>query len=238
MLHYLYLEVFQGASGMDKILIVEDESLVVMDLTLSLTKLGYDVIGSASNYQDAIALTKDKKPNLILMDIYLNGNIDGIETAKEINKFYDIPIIYLTALSGSNELERALTTNPSAYLIKPFSTQSLKAAIEIALRTIQKKDIVGDIIFDNEFSYNTKTKELICDNSYIELTKRERELLNLLVENRGKIVTFMEMENRIWPDKTPNDNTRRALVSRLRAKLKYKFIKTIPSTGYKIITSS
>lgn len=222
---------------MERILIVEDESLVVMDLTLSLSKLGYEVVGSASNYQDAITLTKEKKPGLILMDICLNGDIDGIETAKEINRFYNIPIIYLTALSGSNELERALKTNPSAYLIKPFSTQSLKAAIEIALRKTEKKEIIGDIVFDSEFSYNSKTKELICDNSYISLTKRERELLNLLVENRGKIVTFMEMENRIWPDKPPNDNTRRALVSRLRAKLKYKFIQTIPSTGYKIITS-
>ncbi len=223
---------------MDKILIVEDESLVVMDLTLSLGKLGYEVVGSASNYQDAITLTKEKKPSLILMDICLNGDIDGIETAKEINRFYNIPIIYLTALSGSSELERALKTNPSAYLIKPFSTQSLKAAIEIALRKTEKKETIGDIVFDSEFSYNSKTKELICDNSYISLTKRERELLSLLVENRGKIVTFMEMENRIWPDKPPNDNTRRALVSRLRAKLKYKFIKTIPSTGYKIITST
>ncbi len=223
---------------MERILIIEDESLVVMDLTLSLSKFGYEVVGSASNYQDAITITKEKKPDLILMDICLNGNIDGIETAKEINRFYDIPIIYLTALSGSNELDRALKTNPSAYLVKPFSTQSLKAAIEIALKKSEKKEIIGDIVFDSEFSYNSKTKELICDNSYISLTKRERELLGLLVENRGNIVTFMEMENIIWPDKSPNDNTRRALVSRLRAKLKYKFIKTIPSVGYKIITSS
>jgi DNA-binding response OmpR family regulator len=219
----------------NKILIVEDESLVVMDLTSSLAKLGYEVAGSASNHEEAISLTKEKKPDLILMDICLNGKKDGIQAAKEINRYHDIPIVYLTALDDTEVLERALKTNPCAYLTKPFSTQSLKASIEIALRKKESKQDAGDIIFDEEFSYNSNTKELVCNDKNISLTKRERELLSLLVENRGQVVTFDEMESAIWPDKLPNDNTRRALVSRLRAKLKYKFIKTIPSLGYKIV---
>ncbi len=222
---------------MNKILIVEDESLVVMDLTVSLRKIGYEVIGSASNYQDTFLSIKEKKPDLILMDICLNGEKDGIETAKQINQYHNIPIIYLTALDDTEVLEKALKTNPHAYLTKPFSLQSLKAAIEIALKKTENKMDLGDIIFDEEFSYNSSTKELICNDIHISLTKKERELLSLLVENKSKVVTFNEMENSIWPDKPPNDNTRRALVSRLRAKLKYKFIKTIPSLGYKIIIS-
>ncbi len=220
---------------MNKILIVEDESLVVMDLTVSLRKIGYEVTGSASNYQDTLFSIKEKKPDLILMDICLNGEKDGIETAKQINQYHNIPIIYLTALDDTEVLEKALKTNPHAYLTKPFSLQSLKAAIEIALKKTESKMDSGDIIFDEEFSYNSRTKELICNDIHISLTKKERELLSLLIENKSKIVTFNEMENSIWPDKPPNDNTRRALVSRLRAKLKYKFIKTIPSLGYKII---
>lgn len=222
---------------MKKILIVEDESLVVMDLTSSLVRLGYEVVGSASNHEDAISLTKEKKPDLILMDICLDGEKDGILTAKEISIYYDIPIIYLTALDDTEVLERALKTNPCAYLAKPFSTQSLKASIEISLRKKESKKDTGDIIFDEEFSYNSNTKELVCNDKNISLTKRERELLALLVANKDQVVTFNEMESVIWPDKLPNDNTRRALVSRLRAKLKYKFIKTIPSLGYKIVIS-
>ena len=222
---------------MNKILIVEDESLVVMDLTVSLRKIGYEVTGSASNYQDTLLSIKEKKPDLILMDICLNGEKDGIETVKQINQYHNIPIIYLTALDDTEVLEKALKTNPYAYLTKPFSLQSLKAAIEIALKKTESKMDLGDIIFDEEFSYNSRTKELICNDIHISLTKKERELLSLLVENKSKVVTFNEMENSIWPDKSPNDNTRRALVSRLRAKLKYKFIKTIPSLGYKIIIS-
>jgi DNA-binding winged helix-turn-helix (wHTH) protein len=92
----------------------------------------------------------------------------------------------------------------------------------------------GDIILDAEFSYDTKNSQLIFCSEYIHLTKREIQLLNLLIESKNSIVSIYEMENEIWPEKIANENTRRALVSRLRSKMKYKFIETIPSIGYRI----
>ncbi len=221
---------------MKKVLIVEDESLVALDLAESIRSFGYEVVGIVSNSKDAIKLTCKEKIDLVLMDICLKGEIDGIETAKAI-KIYDksVKIIYSTALSGEEDIQRAVETNPSAYLIKPVSVHSLKAAIEIAFYTPKGNDIVGDIVLDDEFSYDTASSQLIHNGVFVRLTKRERELLELFINYANQVVTMYDIENEIWPEKSFNSNTIRALVSRLRAKLKYKIIETVPSLGYRIV---
>lgn len=221
---------------MKNILIVEDESLVALDLSQSIESLGYNVVGVVSNSKDAIKTACSQNVDLVLMDICIKGERDGIDTASAI-KIYDknIQIIYSTALSGEEDIKRAVKTNPSAYLIKPINKQALKAAIEIALSSKNEDVLVGDIILDDEFSYDSKSEELICSGTFIRLTKRERQLLKLFIDSANNIVSLYDIENEIWPEKDFNVNTTRALISRLRAKLKYKIIETIPSMGYRII---
>jgi len=116
-----------------KILIVEDESIVALDLSMRLQKEGYEVVGIASNSDDALALFNEQKPDLVLMDINIKGNKDGIETAKELKKVQDVPLIFLTAFSQSEYVSRAKSVNPSAYLVKPFNNDSLHTSIQIAI---------------------------------------------------------------------------------------------------------
>ncbi len=222
---------------MKKILIVEDESLVALDLSQSVESLGYKVVGIVSNSKDAIELTCKEKVDLVLMDICIKGETDGIDTAKAI-KIYDknIQIIYSTALSGEEDIKRAVKTNPSAYIIKPVSIQSLQAAMEIALMSCDDEECIkGDISLDDEFSYDSDVEQLICNGKFVNLTKRERQLLNLFISCANNIVSLYDIENEIWPDKNFNVNTTRALISRLRAKLKYKIIETVPSLGYRVV---
>jgi len=224
---------------MKQILIVEDESLVALDLSQSVQSLGYNVAGIVSNSKDAIALTCKEKIDLVLMDICIKGDTDGIDTAKAI-KIYDknIQIIYSTALSGEEDIKRAVKTNPSAYIIKPITIQSLQAAMQIALMNTPEVDgLKGDVVLDDEFSYDSSSNELIYNGSFIKLTKRERQLLSLFINSANQIVSLYDIENEIWPDKNFNVNTTRALISRLRAKLKYKIIDTIPSLGYRVTLS-
>jgi DNA-binding response OmpR family regulator len=221
------------------VLIVEDETIVSMEIESYLESINFKVIGTASNFKDAYTLAIQHKPHIILMDIKLKGNIDGIDTASKILNEIDTTIIYLTAYCDEQTLQRAVKTNPSAYLVKPFNKKELFASLKIASFTYDKKNQEcnikkGDIILDDEFSFDSKNQQLICCNDYLHLTKREQELLNLLLKSKNSIVYIDDMENEIWPDKLPNENTRRALVSRLRSKLKYKFIETIPSIGYRI----
>src|SRR5690242_10206984 len=120
-----------------KILIVEDESIVALDLQERLTRLGYQVIGMATSGGEAICLAEAWHPNLVLMDIRLKGVMDGIETAQELRARFNTPVIYLTAHADDATLQRAKTTEPFGYLTKPFEERELHAALDMALYKIQ-----------------------------------------------------------------------------------------------------
>lgn len=117
----------------EKILIVDDEVVVAEDIRRQLGSLGYTVIGAVSSGSEAVHVAGTQRPDLILMDIKLKGPIDGIDTARTIYAQYGIPVIYLTAFSDEDTLARARQTLPLAYLIKPFVSSDLRAALELAL---------------------------------------------------------------------------------------------------------
>ena len=116
-----------------RVLIVEDESLVALSIRRSLESLGYQVTGTASNGEEAFALIASTAPDLILMDIRLKGGDDGIEIAERIQETHRIPVVYLTAHSDEKTLQRAKTTEPFGYIVKPFDEKALYSTVEVAL---------------------------------------------------------------------------------------------------------
>lgn len=115
------------------ILIVEDQAIVAMTIESHLEELGYKVAGVASTGEEAITLAREKKPDLVLMDINLEGVMDGIATAEQIGLFLDSPIIYLTAYSDEETIRRASLTGPFTYLTKPYKLRDLHSNIQMAL---------------------------------------------------------------------------------------------------------
>lgn len=124
----------------NKILIVEDEAIVAKDIQQSLKRLGYDVAGSATTGKKAIELSKEKQPDLILMDIMLKGDMSGIEAATQIKKELKIPIVYLTAYTDENTLNKAKITEPYGYIIKPFKDIDLQTSIEMSIYKASKEN--------------------------------------------------------------------------------------------------
>jgi PAS domain S-box-containing protein len=116
-----------------RILIVEDEVIVALDIQDRLTDLGYEVTGVADRGTEALELVASAPPDLVLMDIRLKGEMDGITVAEQIRQHWCIPVIYLTAFSEDNTLQRAKVSEPFGYLIKPFEDREIQAAIEMAL---------------------------------------------------------------------------------------------------------
>ena len=116
-----------------KVLIVEDEAIVAADLAYKLGQLGYQIIGTAASGEEALVITSEQCPDIVLMDIRLGGTIDGIETAARMRAAYDLPVVFLTAHSDSDTLTRALGTEPFGYVLKPFVDRELKTQIEIGL---------------------------------------------------------------------------------------------------------
>lgn len=116
-----------------QVLIVEDDAIIAMDLESRMKKLGYGVTGVAGYGEQAIEKVKENTPDVVLMDIILKGEIDGIEAAEEIRTQYDIPVIFLTAFADKDRLKRAKLTYPFGFIIKPFQDKDLAITIEMAL---------------------------------------------------------------------------------------------------------
>ena len=133
-INYGYNERLRIITMERKILIVEDEAIVAADMARQLSSLGYTVVGTAFSGDEAIQLATNAQPELVLMDIQLKGNRDGIETAQTIHDQLGLPVIYITAFADDETLKRARITEPFGYLVKPFDKLSLQAAIEVALR--------------------------------------------------------------------------------------------------------
>jgi len=115
------------------ILVVEDERLIARDLATLLKKLGYTVVGTAASSQEALTLAREQTPDLVLLDIVLKGETDGIETAAHLKEM-GIPVIFLTAYADADTLGRVKATEPLGYLVKPFDPQDVQITLEIALQ--------------------------------------------------------------------------------------------------------
>ena len=117
-----------------KIIIVENESIIALDLKLRLENFGYNVMDTAFNGEDVIEKIGEINPDIVLMDIQLNGNLDGIQIANEIHKLYNIPFIYLSG-HDSTILKREKETESSGFITKPFEDTEIQKAIETKLNT-------------------------------------------------------------------------------------------------------
>lgn len=118
---------------MIKIIIAEDEKIVAKDIENKLKKSGYDVIGVVSTGRDLLDKVSESPPDLVLMDIKLDGDMDGIETAQKLKDSYGLPVVYLTAYADKITLERINETNPGGYVLKPFKLSELRHSIEDAI---------------------------------------------------------------------------------------------------------
>ncbi|OLE39705.1 MAG: hypothetical protein AUG00_01035 [Candidatus Rokubacteria bacterium 13_1_20CM_2_70_7] len=141
-----------------RILVVEDEAIVAKDIENALHGLGYSVPAVAASGEAAIEKAEALHPDLVLMDIRLKGQIDGVKAAGEINGRLGIPIVYLTAHADQQTLRRAKTTQPLGYILKPFDERDLSAAIELALHRHRSQMTLRSLALVDELSglYNRR----------------------------------------------------------------------------------
>lgn len=133
------------------VLVVEDESIVSKDIQQSLKKLGYNVVGAAATGESAVALALETKPDIILMDIMLKGEMNGIEAATKIRSEANIPVIFLTAYADESTLSKAKVTQPYGYIIKPFKEIDIHTTIEMALYKHKKE---AEVLKERDLLFN------------------------------------------------------------------------------------
>jgi DNA-binding LytR/AlgR family response regulator len=139
------------------ILVVEDESIVSKDIQHSLKKLGYNVVGAASTGEKALELARTEHPDIVLMDIMLKGDMNGIQTAEIMRSEMSIPVVFLTAYADESTLSKAKVTEPYGYIIKPFKEIDLHTSIEMAIykhgkeqEIIKERDLLFSIVENKE----------------------------------------------------------------------------------------
>ncbi len=160
------------------VLVVEDESIVSKDIQHSLKKLGYNVVGSSATAEKAIELAISERPDIILMDIMLKGDMSGIEAADEIRKTCAIPIIFLTAYADESTLSKAKVTEPFGYILKPFKEIDLHTTIEMAIyKHSREQEIVKqrDLLFSLVENKDSAQKGYIFVKSNSKLIKLKSE---------------------------------------------------------------
>lgn len=160
------------------VLVVEDESIVSKDIQHSLKKLGYSVVGAASTGEKAIELAESTNPDIVLMDIMLKGDMNGITAADHIRKTCAIPIIFLTAYADESTLSKAKITEPFGYILKPFKEIDLHTTIEMAIyKHGREQEVVKerDLLFSLVENKDSTQKGYVFVKSNSKLVKLRNE---------------------------------------------------------------
>ena len=213
------------------ILIVEDEN-EIRKLMEEVMKSVFFEVYSAKNGDEGIKKFKKFAPDLIVTDIAM-PIMDGLDMAKMINEISPTtPIIARSAFSDKEKLLKAIEVGVDKYILKPVDMDELLLAIENIARSKFKN--MNIIKITDELQYNPASKQLLCNDQEILLTKKEFSFIALLINKMGNLVLLDEIKKNVWSDENVNDTAIRTFVKRVRDKIGQDVIKNIPGLGYKI----
>lgn len=219
------------------VLIVEDEPLIAIFIKQIVLGMNENLIGICYNSDDAIAKIQSEKPDLIFMDINIEGSLDGISVLRKVEMTHNPTVFFVSAYSDKETIAEALSLNPYNYIIKPIKEQDIEIAITLA-RKKQKKilpQLKEHIVFSNELYYDVLKQELYLNNKPFLISGIDRRLLMLFMENINLNLTLDVIKTEIWEEKEVSNNTIRDAVSNLRKKLPQLNIQTNFGRGYILI---
>ncbi len=247
-----------------KILIIEDEPIIALKLKHILMELDYETYGIANNRCNTLKLLEEKNenPDLILMDIYLQGSTTGIMLAKELKETLlpNVPVIFLTANSELSTIKEASQTMAYGYVIKPYKKSYLLAAIEVALEKSNEdnkksldlaavkninKSLEQKFFLDNEtksktvklkygYLFDKENNILYYGDEPVKLTTKELAIISILCNKPGQNVTQEQMEYLVWQDEPAGYAAFRSILFRLRNKVHKDLITSQNNSEYRI----
>jgi two-component system KDP operon response regulator KdpE len=226
-----------------KILIVDDEPQIRKQLKIGLSGYGYDVY-TALNGQEAIILTAQQAPDVIILDISLGSEPDGLEVCRRIREWSNIPIIMLSVHSEEKTKVTALSAGADDYLTKPFGMEELHARILAILRrvVVESTATAKTEITVDSLRIDLVNRMVYIDDEEVHLTPKEYDLLRLLASHPGKVMTHRAILNAVWgPAYAEMDHYVRVFVNQLRKKLRenpsrnIRYIWNEPGVGYRFV---
>jgi DNA-binding response OmpR family regulator len=201
-----------------KVLILEDDIVIALHIENVLNKLNCMIVGKAQSYDEALDLASKNGLDLIIADIKILGEIDGVETAKVLHSLYKCEVLFLTANIDDQTLKNASSVQSIGYLVKPFRENELSAIIKMEQQKKQQKK-ESSLKLDENYTYIINEKKLYYKDEEVKFTKNESKLFNLLINNINNKITYEYIDEIIWYDKFVTDTNRRQLIFRLKHKL-------------------
>jgi DNA-binding response OmpR family regulator len=218
------------------ILIVEDDRVAAEYLKEILEDEGYDIIGITPYAEDAITLANKLKPDLIIMDIILNGKLTGCEAAVQIKQNHkQIKIIFLTAYAEKEMIDFATRSQANSYLLKPYRDEEILATVAVVLSKnspVEIKEIV-EVKLEYGYTFNFIKQCLFKDGMQIPLNEQKIKLLELLVKNIDTTVSNEQISHSVWGE-YKSDSTIRSLIYRTKEVLGTELIHNSNGIGYVI----
>jgi two-component system, OmpR family, KDP operon response regulator KdpE len=229
-------------SGAKRILVVDDEPQIRKFLRISLAANGYDVVEAPAG-EEGIAKCAVSQPSLVILDLGL-PDIDGQQVIARIREWSDVPIIVLSVRTKDSEKVHALDNGANDYVVKPFSIDELLARVRAALRARLQgiaqaaEVVVGELVVD------VPRHRVSVAGQDVKLTRKEFELLKMLAQNAGRIVTHRQILREVWgPAHVEDVHYLRIYIGHLRQKLgddpaNPQFIESEPGVGYRLIMNA
>ena len=225
-----------------RILVVDDEPKLVHLVREVLTAAGYETL-AASSGESAIEMAAVEQPDLLLLDIILNGSMDGYEVARRIREFSDIPIIMLTAKVRESDLLRGFEAGADDYITKPFSSKELLARIHAVLKRAKGEAAApGEaLVFCGDLRIDLAQRRVTLKDQEVRLTPTEYSLLHELASHANQVLLHEQLLTAVWgPEYRDDVDYLRAYIRYLRQKLEPdpanpRLIQRCPGVGYMLV---
>ena len=225
-----------------KILVVEDETILALQLKMNLQKFGYTISGVEVSADDAMRHVDVHLPDMVLLDIHLKGEKNGTDAGRYIWQNHKIPIVYLTSYCDNATLKMAMESEPYGYLSKPFRANDLKATLQAAWYkhsyfhpTLEpKRALNAQVELPLGYTFDRTSGVLTHNNESVKLTGNEIKLFQILSEKVGNTVSFEHISAYIWREEFYDLSKLRNLVYRLRQKIDSSLLENVFEAGYRL----
>lgn len=215
-----------------RILYAEDEEGIRKNILKTLRYYSKEVY-EATNGKEALDLYFEKKPDIILSDIHM-PLMDGIEFIKEVRKVdKTTPVVMITAHTEKKYLLEAVELHMEKYMVKPINTKMLFETLGKCIDALNINEVIK-LESDKNYTYDFGTKKLKYKGEVIVLNKKEIRFIELLIQNQNRVVTYEELQDKVWQDLVMTDSALRSVVLHLRKKLPTNIINNLSGVGYKI----
>ena len=221
-----------------QVLIVEDEVITQRYLMNILDQGGVDAIECFDNGDEVLSVMKERRYDMVLMDINIKGAMDGIQLTKHILRMHRLPVVFISAYSDDETLDEVLELAPFGFVTKPFSSSEVLASVKIAYKRFltfeekNKEENENLIILTEHYTYSQEKKVLYKDGRAVEMNAKQSTMIEILVKNLNHTVSFEEFIREIWGENDIASSALRTLVYSIRKQLPDLPLHTHSKTGY------